>query len=389
MYFVGIDIAKFKHDCCIVDNEKNVIKKPFTIKNDRHGFDELLEVLNSLGSPENIKIGFESTGHYATNLKLTLHKAHYNFMEFNPLLLHNYLSAHTLRKTKTDKIDCKAIADWMTTVDFKPYPTHFYDIYSLKSFTRMYSTFVQQRTIVMNKLTNVLDHIFPEFKPFFKGKFSVTALYILEHFPSAEKIINITDDEYKLIFNTSRGRFSPTQLIKLKELAKNTVGCHNIIFELELKSLLSLYFECDKQIDLFDSKIKTIIEVLKPKILTIPGVGYLSAAMLISEIGNFNKFESADKILAFAGLEPGHYQSGTQETDGKMTKHGSHQLRYALINLVLPLMNFNMTFAAYYHKKVAEGKSHFCACAHVAKKFLRVAYTLETKQIDFDVKLLR
>lgn len=389
MYYVGIDIAKYKHDCCIIDSDKNIIKEPFTFKNDYLGFKELQTVLDSLDSNSSIKIGFESTAHYSTNLKLFLHKAHYNFMEFNPLLLHNFISSHSLRKTKTDKIDCKAIASWLTTVEFKPHPTQFYHIYSLKSFTRMYSYFMSQRTMAMCKLTNVLDHIFPEFKPFFDDKFTSTGLYILQHFPSPEKIINISDEDFISIKKKSRGHFTPNKLLKLKELAKNTVGCCNVLFEIELVSLLSLYFECDRQVDYYDDKIKIIIDTLKPKILSIPGIGYITAATLIAEIGDFNKFNSADKILAFAGLEPGHYQSGTKETEGKMTKHGSHQLRYALINAVLPLINYNMIFASYYHKKRSEGKTHYCACSHTVRKFLRLAYTLETKQINFDVKLLR
>ena len=77
-----------------------------TIKNDKAGFEQLLSVFNSLSIPENIKIGFESTVHYALNLELFLENAHYSFMEINPLLIKEYKKSTSLRRTKTDSVDC-------------------------------------------------------------------------------------------------------------------------------------------------------------------------------------------------------------------------------------------------------------------------------------------
>lgn len=133
MYFVGIDISKYKHDCFILSETGDVISNPFTITNNQDGFQMLLTVLHSLDAHEEIRIGFEATAHYALNLKLFLEKAHYSFMEFNPVLLAKFNKSQTLRRTKTDAIDCASIARWLMTVDYKPYPVGFYHTYSLKS----------------------------------------------------------------------------------------------------------------------------------------------------------------------------------------------------------------------------------------------------------------
>lgn len=74
MYFVGIDISKYKHDCFITTESGEFVINSFTIKNDNDGFMELLSVLKSLDAPEEIRIGFEATAHYALNLKLFLEK---------------------------------------------------------------------------------------------------------------------------------------------------------------------------------------------------------------------------------------------------------------------------------------------------------------------------
>ena len=106
MYFVGIDISKYKHDCCIICAADQQVVSKFTFKNNKDGFSELLTSLHSLSSPEDIRIGFESTAHYALNLELFLEKAHHSFMEINPVLISEYKKSTTLRRTKTDRVDC-------------------------------------------------------------------------------------------------------------------------------------------------------------------------------------------------------------------------------------------------------------------------------------------
>ena len=388
MYFVGIDIAKYKHDCCIINDKHRVVKVPFTFKNDLTGFNELLKVLNRFKSKGKIKIGFESTGHYATNLKVFLSQNKFTFMEFNSLLLHKFIETQSLRRLKTDKVDCEYIANYLTTVEYKPYPSRFYHIYSLKSLVRLYDSMVRNRSLYIVRLTNLLDHIFPEFKPFFNDRLGETALYILSKFPSLDKITNMPDDEFENIHNISRGRFSSNQFHKLKDLASRSVGNSNEFFEIELKSLIAIYHECDSQVNILKKNIEKAINKLKPRILTIPGIGAVTAATIYSEIGNFKSFSSANKIVAFAGLEPAFYQSGTSEQNGRMVKHGSSLLRYAIMNATLPLINFCPKFSKYYLKKRSEGKSHYVALSHLAKKLIRVMFTLETKGIDYNSKLL-
>ena len=101
MYFIGIDISKYKHDCCIISAATQKVVSKVTIKNNKAGFDELLSIINSLSNPEDIRIGFESTAHYALNLELFLENAHHSFTEVNPVLIKEYKKSTTLRRTKT------------------------------------------------------------------------------------------------------------------------------------------------------------------------------------------------------------------------------------------------------------------------------------------------
>lgn len=203
--FVGIDISKYKHDCCIISAADQQVVSKFSFKNDKDGFSELLTALQSLSSPDNIRIGFESTAHYALNLELFLEKAHHSFMEVNPVLISEYKKSTTLRRTKTDRVDCESIARWLMTVEYKPHSKGFYHAYSLKSLTRLRDRLVRQRSFYLVKITNVLDHTFPEFKPFFREHFSKTALFLLENYGSAEKMARMNSASYEKLRTLSRG----------------------------------------------------------------------------------------------------------------------------------------------------------------------------------------
>lgn len=383
MYLVGIDISKYKHDCCIIDSDGVIIRDPFSFANNAEGFALFLKALNSLKGSD-IRIGFEATAHYALNLKLFLEKAHYAFMEFNPVLLAKFNKSQSLRRTKTDAIDCYSIARWLGTVEFKPHTTGFYHTYSLKSLTRLRDSLVRQRSFYLVKITNVLDVTFPEFKPFFNNRFGATALYLLENYGSAEKMSHMNSASYEHLRSLSRGKFSIQKFIRLKELASNTVGESNEIFIMQLNSLLALYRECASEIDSIESQIIELIEDISPHYMTIPGIGPLSAAVIYAEFGDLSKFDSPAQMLSFAGLEPGYYQSGTSEYGGHMVKRGSSHLRFTLMNLCIPLIQYNYVFAKYYDKKRSEGKPHRVACSHLVKKLIRVIFYLEKNDVDFD-----
>jgi len=388
-YFVGIDISKYKHDCCIISAvDQNVVSK-FVFANDMDGFNQLLSFFYSLQEPNEIRIGFESTAHYSLNLKLFLEKAHHSFMEVNPVLISEFKKSTTLRRTKTDIVDSEVIARWLMSVEYKPHPIGFYHAYSLKSLTRLRDRLVRQRSFYLVKITNILDHTFPEFKPFFKGRISKTALYLLENYGSADKMTRMNSASYDKIRSISRGKFSPQQFIELKKLALDTVGENNRIYEIELKSLLNLYTNLRDQIEVLEAEIIQSIEEIAPHFITIPGIGPISAAVIYAEYGDISNFSSPNQMLAFAGLEPGISESGTQAYRGRMVKRGSSQLRYTLLNCCLPLIRFDLAFANYYAKKRAEGKPHRVAISHVAKKLVRLIFALERQGINFDPKLVR
>ena len=194
---------------------------------------------------------------------------------------------------------------------------------------------------------------------------------------------------YDTLRKLSRGRFSTVDFAKLKQLAKNTVGNTEDYLLQEMQIVLDLYSNLDSKVDETEISIKECVSQMKPPMLTVPGIGIESAAVILAEFGDFSNFNNANQLLSFAGMEPGYFQSGTSETTGKMVKHGSSHLRYALMNCAQTVVNYDPTFAMFYAKKRAEAKPHRVALSHVVKKLLRVIYTLQTKNLSYSCDSVR
>ena len=381
MYYIGIDISKFKHDCAVIDDVGDVVTPSWSFANDHEGFLQFKALLDSLGSET--RIGLESTGHYGTNLKLFLESCSTTFMEFNPLLINRFIKSKSLRKTKTDAIDCEMIARYLMTVEYKPYPPSFYHTEKLKSLTRFRDNLVRQRSRQLVELTNILDKVFPEFKPFFKGKFSTTAFHILVNYSSPERIANMNSKSYETLRKLSRGRFSLADFTTLKHLARNTVGHPDDFLLSEMAMVIDIFSQLDSKVDETEALIKECVLEINP------GIGVESAAVILAEFGDFSKFQNSAQLLSFAGMEPGYFQSGIAESNGKMVKHGSSYLRYTLMNCARTVVNYEPTFAEYYAKKRAEGKTYRVALSHTVKKLVRVIFTLQTKNLVYDSDALR
>ncbi len=386
IYYVGIDISKYKHDFCIISNTGEIIVENSSFENNKKGFQSFLDQLKPYNKC-NIRIAFEATGHYSLNLELFLIDQDYSFMKMNPLVIHQFLKARSLRRTKTDKADSFTIASYLMSVPYKPNSQILYNIYTLKSLCRSREQLIKERSKFAVLLTNELDKSFPELKPFFNNMISTTLLYILEKYKNSEHIALMKD--YDSLRKLSHGRFSYAKFAKLKELAKNTVGYHDDNTDLLISTYVSLYNTLTLKIDPIDKQISTIIKELNPRMLSIPGIGEISAATILSEYEDISNFSSPAKMLAFAGLEPSVTQSGTLQHNGKMVKHGSGHLRYVIMNVAMTILRYSPQFYDYYLKKRSEGKCHRVALSHVCKKLIRVIYILEKNNFDFDPSLLK
>ena len=379
MICVGIDVAKDKHDCIIVSSEGEVLFKPFVISNNRVGFDELYEKICSISvSFDKIKVGLEATGHYSYNLLGYLGLPTY---VINPLHTNLYRKSLSLRKTKTDKVDAHTIAYMlMSDVDLKSYSNTLYHNEELKSLTRYRFSKVEERAKLKTSVARLVNILFPELEKLVPSLHIASVYALLSEFPSAKLISKVHLTRLtNLLSEASKGRYGRDKAILIRDAARNSIGSYMPAKELELKHTLKLIQELNSEIDEIEYHINEIMAEMDTPILTIPGISNRMGAMILAEIGDFERFSSPDKILAYAGLSPSTYQSGQlTSSHSHMEKRGSRYLRYALFNATKFVCNWDPTFADYLEKKRSEGKHYNVAISHACKKLIRVIYHLQT-----------
>ena len=381
MIYAGIDVAKDKHDCFITNSDGEVLFNAFTIPNNRDGFDELYQKIESVTDDlTNVKVGLEATGHYSYNiLGFLLDKGLTTFV-INPLHTNLFRKSLSLRKTKTDKVDARTIATMlMSDVNLKSYSDTSYHNEELKSLTRYRFDKVKERAKLKTSISRLVTILFPELENMVPTLHMTSVYSLLSEFPGSSDIASVHLTRLTNLLSTaSKGHYGKDTAILFRNAARTSIGSHMPAKSLELKHTIKLIWELDTEIDEIESEIKTIMEEINSPILSIPGISYRMGAMIIAEIGDFKRFDSSDKILAYAGLSPSTYQSGQLESSySHMEKRGSRYLRYALFNATKFVCNWDPVFATYLAKKRSEGKHYNVAISHAAKKLVRVIYQLE------------
>ena len=382
MVYVGIDVAKDKHDCFITNSDGETLFNAFTIPNNRDGFDELCQKIMSVADdPANVKVGLEATGHYSYNLLgFLLDKGLTTFI-INPLHTNLYRKSLSLRQTKTDKVDAHTIASMlMSDVNLKSYSDTSYHNEELKSLTRYRFDKVKERAKLKTSVSRLVCILFPELEKLVPTLHMASVYALLSEFPGASLVASAHLTRLaNLLSESSKGRYGKETAAMFRDAARNSIGSIMPAKSLELKHTIRLIRELDTEIGEIEDSIKRIMdEEIRSPILTIPGISYRMGAMILAEIGDFSRFGSPDKLLAYAGLSPSTYQSG-QLTGGyaRMEKRGSRYLRYALFNATKYVCHWNPAFASYLAKKRAEGKHYNVAVSHAAKKLVRLIYAME------------
>lgn len=381
MIFVGIDVAKDKHDCYITNSDGVVLFNSFTIINNLDGFNDLYQKIASvLEDVSKVKVGLEATGHYSYNLLGYLIDKGLPTFVINPLHTNLYRKSLSLRQTKTDKVDARTIASMlMSDVNLKSYSYTSYHNEELKSLTRYRFDKVKERAKLKTSISRLVCILFPELEKLVP-KLHMNSVYsLLYEFPGAKQVANAHLTRLSnLVEKASKGHYTKDTAIVFREAARTSIGTNMPAKSLELKHTIKLIRELDAEIEEIENEIKIIMDEINSPILSIPGINYRMGAMIIAEIGDFKQFDSPDKVLAFAGMSPSTYQSGQLDNSHpKMEKRGSKYLRYALYNATIYVCLWDPSFKAYLSKKRAEGKHYYVALSHATKKLVRVIYQLE------------
>ena len=380
MFIVGIDIAKRSHMVRVIDAEGRTVYKPFAIRNNCSGCNVLLGRLRKLTNQKSeFILAMESTAHYWLALYTRLRKEGYRVVVLNPIQT-NAMREMFIREAKTDEIDTLIIAETIRFGRYKASSVPQEKLLALRELCRNRFYLVDMGSDLKRKITALLDQVFPEFETQFDSIFCKSAVAVLKQYPTPEKLSRAQLGKLTEILQTaSNGRFGEWKARQLKELAKDSFGipdCEGAYSTLLLMHLDQLQSLQDGAAAL-ERRMGELFSQFDSTLTSITGIGPVLGAVILSEIRDISCFASADKLAAYAGLDPKVKQSGaTKSTAVHMSKRGSPYLRRAIWLASTTAVQYDPMFKAYYEKKASQGMRYMNIIGHVSKKMTAVIFAV-------------
>ena len=374
MIIIGIDIGKNKHEATLIDEKGNIIGKSIKFENSTAGFNKLISSINNYNiSNDKFVFSMEATGHYWLALFSKLVESDYNVQVINPIQT-DACRKFYIRETKNDSKDSFLIAQVTRFNGYSKTTLPDEVMISLKELTRFRTFLVDDISDYKRKATVVLDKIFPEYTQIFSDTFGKTSKEILTKYPLPKDILNEDLESLaKVLSTSSKGRLGYSKAEQLQNLAKESF-CIKFATEalvMEIKSILSTIEYLQNQVSKLDEKIAVLLRSLGTTIETIPGIGPVLGAIIVSEIGDINRFSHASKLVAYAGIDPTVKQSGEfNATKNRMSKRGTPYLRRALWTASIVAAFNDPNLHEYYLKKKNEGKHHGTIIGAIARKLI-------------------
>jgi len=371
MCICGIDVAKLNHVALVQDEQGHVDVPAFSFSNTRSGFEELHRCLAALPTP--VTIGLEATGHYWWALFEYLTQLNYPVVVLNPLQVHAYRKTG-IRKCKTDRTDAFWIADLVRIGSGRLLHSNTPSLLQLRELTRFRAQLSDHIGDCKRKVLSVLDRVFPEYETLFSDVFLRSSRALLAEAVAAQDFTEFDLGELTHVLRSaSHGRFGSPKAQTIQAAARQSVGIPFLAdaARMEMRCLLEQIDLLETQRQLLDQTIADLMAQLPQHITSIPGVGAVTGAAIMAEIGDVQRFATIEKLVAYAGIDASVHQTGKfQAAQMHMSKRGSPHLRMALWQAASMAIRYDPDLATYYQRKRSEGKHHSTVIGAICRKLL-------------------
>jgi transposase len=387
MHYIGIDVGKRQHVAQVLDAAGQVQGKAFSISNDQAGFERLGSTLSSVPGP--VTVGLEATGHYWLALYAFLTELGQEVIVLNPLQIHAYRQSG-IRKRKNDRFDAYWIADYLRLgtglgrSEVQP------ELMQLRELTRFRAGLTDQLGDCKRKIISILDRVFPEYEQLFSSIFIQTSRRLLSEALAPGEFADFDLAELsELLQQSSRGRHGQAKAEQIQALARHSVGIGFLTdaLRVQMSCLLAQLDLLEQQRNLLDSEIQALMEQIPQYITSLPGIGPVTGAAILAEIGDIQRFPTPEKLVAYAGIDPSVYQSGQfTASHSRMSKRGSPYLRHALWQAAYMASIHDPELRSFYQRKRAEGKAYGTAIGAVCRKLLHRIFIVLKEQRPYVIR---
>ena len=391
--FVGIDVSKYKHDIAIVNEQKQFVGRPFVIKDDLDGYQQLIQKLDELMQQyhtQRFYIGLESTGDYWKNIYYFLKRQPQPFVVtvINPVQTRAHAKSE-LRRASTDAVNARDIALFMAE---KQPPTSFDRapmLDNIKDIDRQIYQLKKQQTMTVNKLRIELTKVAPEIEKNISNIQGKQILALLAEFPTAELITNSSFQQLAAIrYGKNNWALSAPFIEKVKELSQQSIAYKTGLGAgYAVQSLVRCIWQFQREIEWLKSQLVKLYQSFTDQeslLATIPGISRETAILLEAYIGDVHRFPNAKKLVAYFGMNPTVCTSGTSKRASYLQKKGNARVRHKLFMAVIGMIRREINpIYGYYKRLVDAGKPKMVAIAAAMRKLLVIIYYMLSKNEAF------
>ena len=392
MISVGIDVAKGKSTVCAMKPYGEIIFKPFEVKHTEKELNNLADILSNLDGE--IRIIMEATGIYHLPVLTSLQEKGFFVSVINPYVMKNYSRDNRIRGAKTDKLDSMTIANygidkWYKLKNFTGNEKTYAE---LKLLGRQYRHYMELHIKSLQELTHILDYTMPGIKTMFasfneaSGKDKLSDF--CEKFWHFDKITAMSAKKFVAAYSAwakkRKYHQSESKALEIYRLATDgipTLASDASTTKMLVQEAISVLRTVDRSLYRILTRMKELAKTLPEydTVRAMGGVGDVLAPKLIAEIGDVRKLHSAKALIAYAGIDPPPYESGSfVGTNRKISKRGSATLRkigYEVMRVLkCHMKSDDNAVYNYILKKESEGKSKKQAKIAGLNKFLRIYY---------------
>ena len=406
----GIDVGKFFSEMAILSPSNEVIAR---MKINHDSNDDVKRAVNLLKKTEKDFgskpfVVMESTGHYHKILFQSLNSFGFEVCIINPIQA-NCIKNIGIRKVKNDKVDAQKIALLHRFQNLSATSIPNQDIECLKGLCRQYYKLSDELTMYKNRLTGVIDQLMLNFKDVFSDVCSKTALAVLEKFSSPAAIIKANRNKLINIIKVTSHKSidwatKKYDLLVLKAKEFKSLSVDNTTNITMLRVYISMVKNLKDNLEIVLKTIRQLIDDDLKKdvpsfsktlqlLQSIPGIGLLTAATILAEIGDFSAFAKPKKLAAFFGIDPSVRQSGEfTGTRNKMSKRGSRLLRRVLYTTALANIRSKRNKEAInpvlmdYYKKKSQSKAKKVAIGAVMHKLVYIIFAVMRDSKPFELR---
>jgi transposase len=379
----ALDIGKGAHYAYFRDLKGKDIK-PFPFYNFRKGFDKFWIKLCQFKREqklEDVVIGFESTGPYAEPLFHYLRNKPVKLVQINPVHSKRLKELTGNSPNKTDKKDPRVIADVISLGHALTLVVPEGPAAQLRRLTQARERAIRSRTAMINQLQHLIFVIFPEFLRVFKNISIKSAMYLIRNHPTPESIVSIGLESLTVTLRkVSRYRLTQGRIKEIFEAAQRSVGIdegkESILMEIEhlasnIENENRFIDDLEKQMDHYLDQIP-----YAHSIFSIKGVGPITVAGLIGEVGDFKKFNTISEMMKLAGLDLFEVSSGKHSGKRRISKRGRSLMRKLLYFAAINVVKSHGIMHERYQEMLARGMPKMKALVAISRKLLGLIFAL-------------